>query len=90
MFCFNQMESTSLSVPGCKTLHPLQVGEHHRIRWGFNGNLDALTFTPSLMVNQGHPSQCHSFITDGRIQFLSDCHHSLAGHTVDLLPVKEF
>lgn len=27
---------------------------------------------------------CHSFVTDGRIQFLSDCTHSLAGQTVDL------
>lgn len=29
-------------------------------------------------------SICHSFITDGRIQFLSDCTHALAGKTVDL------
>lgn len=27
---------------------------------------------------------CHSFVTDGRIQFLSDCTHELAGQTVDL------
>lgn len=30
------------------------------------------------------PNLCHSFVTDGRIQFLSDCNHSLAGQTVDL------
>lgn len=29
-------------------------------------------------------SQCHSFVTDGRIQFLSDCSHELAGQTLDL------
>jgi hypothetical protein len=29
-------------------------------------------------------SQCHSFVTDGRIQFLGDCTHALAGKTVDL------
>lgn len=28
---------------------------------------------------------CHSFITDGRIQFLSDCTHELAGQTVDMV-----
>jgi hypothetical protein len=28
--------------------------------------------------------RCHSFVTDGRIQFLSDCTHALAGQTVDL------
>jgi len=27
---------------------------------------------------------CHSFVTDGRIQFLGDCSHHLAGQTVDL------
>ena len=27
---------------------------------------------------------CHSFVTDGRIQFLTDCTHGLAGQTVDL------
>lgn len=27
---------------------------------------------------------CHSFITDGQIQFLSDCTHALAGQTVQL------
>lgn len=31
---------------------------------------------------------CHSFITDGRIQFLSDCSHALAGQTVDLPEVE--
>lgn len=27
---------------------------------------------------------CHSFVADGRIQFLGDCTHALAGQTVDL------
>jgi len=27
---------------------------------------------------------CHSFVTDGRIQFLADSTHHLAGETVDL------
>ena len=42
--------------------------------------------------NAEHPDEsvdftcavCHSFVTDGRIQFLSDCTHALAGQTVDL------
>lgn len=28
--------------------------------------------------------RCHSFVTDGRIEFLSDCTHELKGQTVDL------
>jgi hypothetical protein len=35
------------------------------------------TVTPAPLV-------CHSFVTDGRIRFLSDCTHVLAGQTVDL------
>lgn len=27
---------------------------------------------------------CHSFVTNGQIQFLGDCTHELAGQTVDL------
>lgn len=29
---------------------------------------------------------CHSFVTDGQIQFLVDCTHALAGQTVPLKP----
>lgn len=32
---------------------------------------------------------CHSFIRDGRIEFLSDCTHALAGTTVDLSEIAE-
>jgi hypothetical protein len=32
---------------------------------------------------------CHSFITDGKIQYLDDCTHKLKGQTVDLPEVKE-
>ena len=56
-------------------------------RWGFNGNVDAPTFTPSVLVRYSWsdgPRVCHSFVTDGRIQFLGDCTHNLAGQTVDL------
>jgi hypothetical protein len=45
--------------------------------------------------NAGHPDDpvkftcyvCHSFVTDGQIQFLSDCTHALAGQTVPLPPI---
>lgn len=31
---------------------------------------------------------CHSFVRNGRIQFLNDCTHALKGQTVDLPEVK--
>lgn len=30
------------------------------------------------------PMRCHSYVTDGHIQFLADCTHHLAGQTVPL------
>jgi hypothetical protein len=39
--------------------------------------------------NDRYGHRCHSFITDGKIEFLSDCTHSLAGQTVELKPVLE-
>lgn len=63
--------------------------------WGFNGDLDRPTFTPSLLWQtsrwdgqQARPHTCHSFVKDGRIQFLGDCTHALAGQTVDLLDIN--
>ena len=35
-------------------------------------------------VAPGDDTICHSFVTGGRVQFLSDCTHALAGQTVDL------
>lgn len=33
---------------------------------------------------------CHSFITDGKWQFLSDCAHPLAGQTVPMVPLPDW
>ena len=79
--------------PGCECAHLIPVGEGSGPRWGYNGNPDAPTFTPSVLVTyngsdagvDGAPhAVCHSFVTDGRIHFLPDCTHALAGQTVDL------
>jgi hypothetical protein len=32
---------------------------------------------------------CHSFVTDGKIQYLSDCTHDLAGQTIELEDEEE-
>lgn len=83
--------------------------------WGFNGDLERPTFTPSLLVTWREPANladheqiqrdirakeehgtpipqadrvCHSFIADGRMQYLGDCTHHLAGQTVDLPPLE--
>lgn len=82
--------------PGCDGAHMIRVREDGRNEggaWGYNGNADSPTFTPSVLVTYNGPDAgidgapyavCHSFVTDGRIQFLSDCTHPMAGQTVDL------
>lgn len=113
-----------IDCPGCGC-HCLPTAEtpedalpSNKARWGFNGNFDRPTFTPSILARwyemseeserrldageqapltgamrpDGTPERrwpgrdmvCHSFVTDGRIQFLDDCTHALRGQTVDL------
>lgn len=76
--------------PGCDQVHAIIHGDSMRV-WAWNGDLDLPTFMPSVLVrldvsppNQHLSEVCHSFVTDGRIQFLGDCTHELAGQTVDL------
>lgn len=36
--------------PGCKELHQVSIGEGAGPRWGFNGEYDRPTFTPSVLM----------------------------------------
>lgn len=65
--------------PGCRFAHVFDS------RWTFNGDLSHPTFKPSYLSygSDAHP-RCHSFVTDGKIRFLNDTTHELAGQTVDL------
>lgn len=87
----------AFQCPGCNARHAVGIGTGPGPRWGYNGNADKPTFTPSVKVTwPATPNAseefkewrtervCHSFVTDGRIQFLGDCTHALAGQTVDL------
>ena len=56
---------------------------------GFNMDLDNPTVTPSLLQNFSPDSICHSFIRDGKIQYLGDCHHHLKGQTIELPEIED-
>lgn len=84
--------------PGCDSPHApvVKASALSPSAWGWNGSLERPTFTPSILSawdewqGEGVPPKkhvCHSFVTDGRIQFLGDCTHALAGQTV---PLPEF
>lgn len=83
--------SLSFHCPGCKRGHGVPVDGSRG--WVWNQSLEKPTLSPSILVTYNGsdagvdgapPAVCHSFVTDGRIQFLSDCTHELAGQTVDL------
>lgn len=62
--------------------------------WTWNGSTEAPTLKPSILTRGGDDIDgkrvvCHSFVNDGKVQFLGDCSHSLAGQTVDLLEIEE-
>lgn len=93
---------------GCDMLHMVRVGDGVGPQWGWNGDLEKPTFTPSVLVKweQGEPPAttpeirakirageivqtrvqkvCHTFITEGMVQFLGDCTHQYAGQTLPL------
>jgi hypothetical protein len=85
-----QNGSLGFNCPGCSYMHIVRVIPKDNMPcWGFNNNFDKPTFTPSILVrwNEGEDYKemvCHSFVTDGNIQFLNDCTHKLAGQTVPL------
>lgn len=95
--------------PGCQYHHGVSSA------WGFNGDFDKPTFSPSILVKSTKmtekgeadyeawlaagcpktgevfdhvPTVCHSFVTDGKIQYLSDCTHELAGQTIELEDIE--
>lgn len=82
----------TFECPGCKVGHSVWIdASKHRVTWEYNGNIDSPTFSPSLLVRfpwNGKEVICHSFIRDGKIQFLSDCTHELAGQTVEMYEVE--
>ena len=77
--------------PGCKSLHPLRTkGAPGQPIWSWDGNTEAPTFSPSLLVNKSIPERrCHSFIRGGKIEFLQDCYHAMKGQTVELPDLDE-
>jgi hypothetical protein len=69
--------------PGCLNCHGVTIAPPNA-KWTFNGSLDRPTFAPSLLCNKDDPAnRCHLFLRDGKIEYLADCHHALAGKTVE-------
>jgi hypothetical protein len=70
--------------PGCEEFHYLHVKPGQPAGWEYNGNADAPTLSPSVLVRQGHhvPGQkqppncwyCNEAAKDGQPTFCYQCH----------------
>ncbi len=90
-------ESYWFWCPGCDTNHRFVVklaeGDPGPL-WSFDGNLEAPTFSPSLLCNSDATPEdvalgvhrCHLYLKAGMVQYLGDCTHEYAGKTI---PVQE-
>lgn len=91
------------ACPGCKESHAFN--KNKKMLWEFNGDFENPTLKPSYRTwgkrfpkkgedkrdpNNWPDFLCHSFIRDGKIQFLNDCTHELKGKTVELPSYLEF
>ena len=81
--------------PGCKFSHVVYTEERNSLgaKWSFDGNIENPTFSPSIKCTYNYGPKykeavCHHFIRNGKIEFLNDCTHELAGKTVDMLPIE--
>lgn len=71
--------------PGCGTHHFFKTTG--KPAWQFTGNIISPTVRPSILVRTpvGKITKvCHLYITQGKINYLSDCTHPLAGKVVDM------
>lgn len=78
--------------PGCGCDHGIWTTPGSHPVWGFNGDVEKPTFTPSIKVTYQTlklTNICHSFVTEGKIKYLNDCTHELKGQTVELPDIEK-
>ena len=85
--------------PGCKCGHVYPTKRENGPNWGFNGNVESPSFTPSMLIytpiyRNGEPTgerhvRCHYYLTDGQIRYQPDCPHEFSGKTVPMEPIPD-
>ena len=97
--------TTKFWCPGCDDVHIIYNGlwQISELDGELTVHPSVLFYPHSHFINDNleapelfHPSnitespRCHSFVRDGKIQFLSDSTHHLAGQIVDLPPLPTY
>lgn len=69
--------------PGCDEAHSVPIVGPNA--WSWNKMRETPSLSPSLLVhNDTAKRRCHSYVIDGRIKYLDDTMHALAGQTVNI------
>ena len=86
--------------PGCDSVHAIAIRpsvNDNGAGWTWDGNLEKPTYEPSQLTKYTYGAEgnkrteiCHTFIRQGKIQYLSDCTHSMAGQTVEMQPLPDW
>lgn len=76
--------------PACDGAKRLPI-EGSRPSWEWNGNLEKPTLTPSILqIETQTAPRCHSYLTEGVWNYLSDCTHDMPDRQVPMVPVPDF
>lgn len=83
--------------PACKEVHQFAIDTPNSTgaKWQWNGNVEAPTFTPSMLIRWGKYAPhirlpyedsgiCHYTLTAGVINYCSDSTHVMAGKSIQL------
>jgi len=72
--------------PGCGCEHGVWTTRlnKNKAMWIFDDNMDNPSIEPSITIKKGNQTLCHLYIKNGKIEYLADCRHKLAGKTVEM------
>lgn len=79
---------------GCEHIHIVNVVPDEKPAWGWNGDVNKPTLTPSIRTfwpkneEQSEATRCHHFLRDGVIEFLDDsaAHQVRGKHPLEAIP----
>lgn len=84
--------------PACKEMHGFTIKNDKGPSWTWDGNIDAPTFSPSMLIRWGKHCDpkceyeggvCHYILTAGIINYCGDCTHDMKGQSVPMIPIPD-
>jgi len=88
----DEEEQIGFYCEGCNDAHWFRIRGPQPV-WGFNGNLNCPSFSPSLRIRYGTGDRekcCHLILKDGIINYCGDCSHDLKGKPVKMVDLPDW